>query len=93
MRAELRGTISSLPHCCHSLDAAQDTVGLLGCECTLLALTEAFTSQHPQTLHLRAALKPLSAQPVSVLEIAPTQMQDIALGLVELQELGIVSKW
>ena len=40
-------------------------------------------------LLLRAALKPFSTQPVSVLEVAPNQMQDLALGLVELHEVGM----
>ncbi|KAK4830184.1 hypothetical protein QYF61_008975 [Mycteria americana] len=34
-----------------------------------------------------AALNPFSAQPVLVLGIAPTQVQDLALGLVELHEV------
>ena len=40
-------------------------------------------------LLLRAALKPFSAQPVSVLGIAPTQVQDLALGRVKLHEVGL----
>ena len=49
-----------------------------------------FISQHPQILLLRAALKPFSAQLLSVLDIALTQMQDLALVLVELHvvEMG-----
>jgi len=38
--------------------------------------------QHPKVL-LKAALNPFSAQPVFVLGIAPTHVQDLALGLVE----------
>ena len=38
-------------------------------------------------LLLRAALKPFSAQPVSMLGTAQTQVQDFALGLV-LHEVG-----
>lgn len=38
------------------------------------------------------ALKPSSAHPASVLEIAPTQAQDLALGLVELYEVIIVAE-
>jgi len=67
------------------LDAAQDTVGLLDCECTLLGHAEFLINQHPQVL--RAALNPFSAQPVLVLGIVLTQMQDLALGLVELHEV------
>jgi len=36
-----------------------------------------------------AALKPFSAQPVSVLGIALTQVQDLLLGLVELHDVGM----
>ena len=32
---------------------------------------------------------PFSAQPVSVLGIVLTQMQDLALGLIELHEVGL----
>ena len=53
-----------------------------------MAFTESFIHQHPQIL-LRAALKPFYTQPVSVLWIGLTQLQDIALGLVEFQELGM----
>jgi len=55
-----------------SLDATQDTVGLLDCQHTLLAHAESFINQHTQVLLLRAALKPFSTQPLSVLGIAPT---------------------
>ena len=70
-----------------SLDAAQDTVGLLGCEHTLLSHVELLISWHPQVLLLRAALNPFSTQPVFVLGIASTQVQDLALGLVQLHEV------
>ena len=66
-------------------------VGLLGYESTLLAHIESFINWHPQILFLRAALKPLSAQPVALLGIALTQVQDLALGLVELHEVGMGS--
>jgi len=49
-----------------SLDAAQDMVGLLGCECTLPGHVELLINQHPQVLLLRAALNPFSTQPVFV---------------------------
>jgi len=62
-------------------------VGLLGCEHTLLDSLELLVGQHPQVLLLRAALNPLCAQPVFVLGIALTQMQDLALGLVALHEV------
>lgn len=41
----------------------------------------------PQVLLLRAVHNQFSAQPVSVLGIAPAQVQDIALGLVEPHKL------
>jgi len=74
----------SLPlPCAHAAgDAAQGTVGLLGCQCTLPGHVEFLVNQHPQVLLLRAALNPFSAQPVFVLGIASTQVQDLALGLV-----------
>ncbi|KAK4818827.1 hypothetical protein QYF61_019864 [Mycteria americana] len=70
-----------------SFDAAQDTVGFLGCERTLLGLVELLINQHPQVLLLRAALNPFSTQTVFVLGIAPTRVQDLALGLVECHEV------
>jgi len=67
-----------------SPDAAQDTVGFLGCQSTLPAHVELPIHQYPQALLLRAALEPLSAQTVLVFGVAPTHVQDLALGLVEL---------
>ncbi|KAK4814468.1 hypothetical protein QYF61_018986 [Mycteria americana] len=70
-----------------SFNAAQDTVGLLGCECTLLAHAQLFVHQYPQVLFHRAALDHIIPQPVWKLRIAPTQVQDPALGLVEPHEV------
>ena len=70
-----------------SLDATQDTVGLLRCKHTLPAHVQSFINKHSQILLLRAALKSFSAQPVSVLGIVLTQ--DLAVGLVELNEVGM----
>ena len=75
-----------------SLDAAQDMVCLLGFECTLLGHVELLINQHHQVLLLRAALSLFSSQPVSVLGIFLTQVQDRALGLVELHELLTLQK-
>jgi len=50
-----------------AFDAAEDTVGFLGCEHTLSGHVELLVNQHPQVLLLRAALSPFSAQPVFVL--------------------------
>ena len=73
---------------CHaSLDAAQDSVGLLGCERKLPGHVELLVNQHPKVLLLRAALTSFSTQPVFVLGIALTHVQDLALGLVELHEV------
>ncbi|KAK4823457.1 hypothetical protein QYF61_002293 [Mycteria americana] len=66
-----------------SFDAAQDTVGFLGCKRTLPGHVELLINQHPEVLLLRATLNPFSAQPVFVLGIAPTHVQDLALGLCE----------
>jgi len=66
-----------------SLDAAQDTVGLLGCERTLVAHVKLFIHHYPQVLLIRAALNPFIPQPVLIPAIAVTQMQDPALVLVE----------
>jgi len=53
-----------------SLDATQDTIDLLGCKCMLPAHVESFINQHSEILLLRAALKPFSLQPVSVIGTA-----------------------
>ena len=59
-------------------------IGFLGCKHTLLAHVELLVNQHPQVLLLRAALNPFSTQPVFVLGIVLNQVQDLALGFVEL---------
>ncbi|PKU42541.1 hypothetical protein llap_7164 [Limosa lapponica baueri] len=71
--------------------------GLLGCikrsvasrsrEAALLARVELPIHQHPQVLFLRAALNPFSPQPLFVPGFAVTQVQDLALGLVELHKV------
>ena len=57
------------------------------CESTLLSHVHLFIHQYPQVLLGRAALNPFSAQPIFGLGIAPNQMQDLALGFVELHEV------
>jgi len=47
-----------------AFDAAQDTVGCLGCERTLLAHVQLFNHQYPQVLLGRAALNPFISQSV-----------------------------
>ena len=66
-----------------SADAAQDAVGLLGCKCTLLAHVELFVYQSPQVPLCRAALNEFFSQSVLMFEITLTQVQHLALGLVE----------
>ncbi|KAK4820289.1 hypothetical protein QYF61_022859 [Mycteria americana] len=57
------------------LDAElQDMVGLLGCECTLLACVQLFVHQYPQVLFHRAALDRIIPQPVLKPRIALTQV-------------------
>ena len=68
-------------------DAAQDMVGLLGYECTLLVPVQLFIPQYPQVLLCRAALHPFIPQPVLIRGVALTQVQDPALGLVEPHEV------
>ncbi|KAK4826718.1 LOW QUALITY PROTEIN: hypothetical protein QYF61_010933 [Mycteria americana] len=62
-------------------------VGLLGCEHTLSAHVQLFVHQYPQVLFRRAALDHIIPQPVLKPRIAPTQVQDPALGLVEPHEV------
>lgn len=59
------------------------TVGFLSSEHALLALYSGFHLLVPKVW---AAVSPLVAQPVSVSEVALTQVQEIALGLVELHD-------
>ncbi|KAK4828848.1 LOW QUALITY PROTEIN: hypothetical protein QYF61_000905 [Mycteria americana] len=68
-----------------AFDAAQDTVGLLGCERTLLAHVQLFIHLCPQVLFHRAALDHIIAQCVLKVRIALTQ--EPALGLVEPHEV------
>ncbi|KAK4827132.1 hypothetical protein QYF61_014526 [Mycteria americana] len=68
-----------------SFDAAQDTVGLPGCEYTLPAHVQLFIHQYPP----RAAPNPFIPQPVLILGVAPTQVHDLAFGLVEPHEVHI----
>ncbi|KAK4808830.1 hypothetical protein QYF61_001338 [Mycteria americana] len=65
----------------------QYMVGFLGCKHTLLGHVELLINQRLQVLLLRAAINPYSTQPVFVLGTAPTHVQDLALGLVELHEV------
>jgi len=62
-------------------------VGLLGCEHTLVAHVQLFIHQYPQVLLSKAALNTFISQPVLIAEVALTQVQDLALGLVEPHEV------
>uniref|UniRef100_A0A8C5UB45 Constitutive coactivator of peroxisome proliferator-activated receptor gamma n=1 Tax=Malurus cyaneus samueli TaxID=2593467 RepID=A0A8C5UB45_9PASS len=66
-----------------ALDAAQSAAGL---ERTLLAQVKLLIQQHPKAL-LRTAFNPFSIQPIFVLGIAPTQVQDLVLGPVKIDEV------
>ena len=63
-----------------SFDGAQNTVGLLSCECMLLANVMIFI--HEALFH-RAPLSELFSQSIHLSGIAIAQVQDLALGLVE----------
>jgi len=67
-----------------SLDAAQDKVGFLGCESTLLAHVQFAIHQYPQVLFGRAALNPSIPHLVLVMGVASTRVQDFALGLLNI---------
>ncbi|KAJ7411731.1 tripartite motif-containing protein 67 isoform X1 [Willisornis vidua] len=88
--AEFDLTLDSEPllQSIHQLDfiqmkcRAQDVVGLLGCKCTLIDHIQ--QSQVPLP---GAAFAPFSAQPEFIFGIALAQVQDFALGLIELHEV------
>ncbi|KAK4816491.1 hypothetical protein QYF61_017452, partial [Mycteria americana] len=65
----------------------QDAIGFLGCKLTLLAHTQFFVHQYTQVLLSRAPLNQFIPQPVLILGIAPTQVQELVLCLVELHEV------
>jgi len=72
-----------LPAGHYSFDAAQDTVGLLGCKSTQLVHVPLFIHQNPQVLLCRAALNEFFSQSVYVSGNTSTLVQDVALGLVK----------
>ena len=63
-------------------DAAQGTVGLLGCQHTLPGHVQLFIHQHPQVLLRTAVLTPFSSQPVFVLGIAWPMCSTLHLALL-----------
>ncbi|KAK4828375.1 hypothetical protein QYF61_026113 [Mycteria americana] len=62
-------------------------ISFLGCKHTLPAYVHFFIHQYPLVLLHRAALNPFIPQPVLILGVAPSQVQDLALGLVEPHEV------
>ncbi|KAK4810045.1 hypothetical protein QYF61_005108 [Mycteria americana] len=61
----------------------EDAVGFLGHLGTLLAHVQPVVNKHPQVLFHRAALQPLFPKPVALHGVVVTQVQDLALSLVE----------
>ena len=72
-----------------SFDAAQDTIGFLGCKGALLVHLQLAIHQYPQVFFGRAALNPFISQFVSVVDVASTQMQDLSFGFVEAHEIHL----
>ena len=67
-----------------SVDAAQDSVGLVGGKSMLLAHVQLFIHHDAQVLFHMTAFKKFFSQSILVSGIASTQVQHLALGLVEL---------
>ena len=70
-----------------SFDVAQDTVGFLGCENSLLAHVQLPIHHHLQVFFNRAELNSLISQLISVVGLAATQVQDLTVGFVEPHEV------
>jgi len=62
---------------------------LLVCERTLVTHVQLFIHQYPQVFLDRAPLNPFIPQPVLTAEIALTQEEDLALGLIEPHKVHI----
>ena len=77
------------PASCASFDAAQDTVGFLSCEGTLLTHVHLFIHLYPQVFFSRAALNPFILQLLLVMGVALNRVQDLALGFVEPHEVHL----
>ena len=69
------------------MDAAQDTVGFLGCKDTLLAHVQLPNRQYYQVLFGRTVLHPYIPQLVLVMGIATTKVLDLAVDFVQPHEL------
>lgn len=61
------------------------------CECTLLDHVLLLSHKHPPIL-LGTALNPFSIQPIFVLGLALMQVQDLALGFIELHQVHTKGK-
>ncbi|KAK4817221.1 hypothetical protein QYF61_003745 [Mycteria americana] len=70
-------------------DTSQDAIGFLGHLGTLLAHIQAAVNQYSQALFRRAAFQPLFPKPVALHGVIVTQVQDLALGLVEPHTVGL----
>jgi len=68
-------------------DAAQDMVGFFGLQAHTDGSCPAFHPPVPPSPSQRAALTHFIPQPVLIAGVAPTQVQDSALGLVEPHEV------
>ena len=72
-------------------DTSQDASGLLGHLGTLLAHVQPAVNQHPQVLSHQAAFQPLCPKPVVLCGVGVTEVQGLALSLVESHTIGLGS--
>ncbi|KAK4825916.1 hypothetical protein QYF61_003411 [Mycteria americana] len=70
-------------------DTSQDAIGLLGHLGTLLAHIQPAVDQYSQVLFCQAAFQPLFPKPVALHGVVVTQVQDLALSLVEPHTIGL----
>ncbi|KAK4826724.1 hypothetical protein QYF61_010977 [Mycteria americana] len=70
-------------------DTSQDAVGFLGHLGTLLAHVQLAVNQHPEVLFCWATFQPLFPKPAVLHGVVVTQVQDLALSLVEPHTIGL----
>ncbi|KAK4815461.1 hypothetical protein QYF61_002920 [Mycteria americana] len=70
-------------------DTSQDADGLLGHLGTLPTHIQPAIDQHPRVLFCQAAFQPLFPKPVALHGVVVTQVQELALGLVESYTVGL----
>ncbi|GAB0208342.1 mitochondrial enolase superfamily member 1 [Grus japonensis] len=70
-------------------DTSQEAIGLLGHLGTLLAHIQPAIDQYPQVLFHQAAFQALFPKPVALHGVVVTQVQDLALSLVEPHTIGL----